>query len=272
MVEFDRIHPIDNVSNTIRPDLSERGILLLNGSVLAFGVLVLAWPAPPAPGSVFGQLCAAFGALLLLAPFFFVLMKRSGLAENPPAWFIAHVLATSLGSGLIFIHAASGDWLTPPGLVLALLLFLLVQGSLIRVVLARGFSLLFARSSAAQGFSAPPGLDRNALQRVIDDKVDLLARLDANADEALFSPALKHWLRQPWNSLRYQLLAEREARMVGARAGAGAVLAWSRRIHMLAALAFYLGLIAHIIVMLFFAGYAADGGEIDWWYITAWGG
>jgi hypothetical protein len=234
--------------------------------------LVLAWPELPAPGSALGQLCAALGALLLLAPFVFVIMKRSGLAENPPAWFIAHVLATSLGCGLIFIHVASGDWLTPPGLVLALLLFLLLQGSLIRVVLARGFSLLFARNSAAQGFTAPLGLDRNALQQVIDDKVDLLRRLDASADEALFSPALKHWLRQPWNSLRYHRLAEREARMVGARADAGAVLAWSRRIHMLAALAFYLGLIAHIIVVLFFAGYAARGGAIEWWYITAWGG
>jgi hypothetical protein len=245
---------------------------LLDGCVIAFAVLVLAWPELPPPGSTSGQLCAALGALLLLAPFVFVLMKRSGLAENPPAWFIVHVLATALGSGMVFIHVASADWLTPPGLVLVLLLFLLLQGSLIRVVLARGFSLLFARSSSAQGFTAPPGLDRNALQQVIDDKVELLSRLDANADEALFSPALKHWLRQPWNSLRYQGLAEREARLVGARAGAGALLAWSRRIHMLAALAFYLGLVAHIIVVLFFAGYAAEGGDIDWWYITDWGG
>jgi len=255
-----------------RPDLSERSILLLDGCVIAFAVLVLAWPALPAPGSVSGQLCAALGALLLLAPVVFVMMKRSGLAENPPAWFIAHVLAASLGSGLIFIHVASGDWLTPPGLVLALLLFLLVQGSLVRVVLARGFSMLFARSSSAQGFSAPSGLDKTMLQRVIDDKVDLLRCLDADAEEALFSPALKHWLRQPRDSLKYQLLAEREARLVGARAVAGIALTWSRRIHMLAALAFYLGLIAHIIVMLFFAGYAAGGGEIIWWYVTAWGG
>ncbi|MCP4470438.1 MAG: hypothetical protein GY815_07090 [Gammaproteobacteria bacterium] len=260
------------MNNSSRPDLSERSILLLDGCVLAFAVLVMAWPGLPAPGSASGQLCAALGALLLLAPFVFVMMKRSGLAENPPAWFIVHVIATSLGSGLVFIHAASGDWLTPPGLVLALLLFLLVQGSLIRVVLSRGFSLLFARSSAAHGFTAPPGLDRKALQQVIDDKVDLLKRLDSNADEALFSPALKHWLRQPLSSLRYHRLAEREARLVGARAGAGAVLAWSRRIHMLAALAFYLGLIAHIIVVLFFAGYAARGGDIEWWHITAWGG
>jgi len=40
---------------------------------------------------------------------------------------------------------------------------------------------------------------------------------------------------------------------------------------MLAALGFYLGLIAHLVVMLLFAGYAAGGADIDWWYITAWG-
>jgi hypothetical protein len=255
-----------------RPDLSERNILLLLCCVLILAALTLAWPGIPAPGSTLGQTCALLGAILLLAPFAFVLMKRSGKTDSPPAWFIAHVLATSLGSCLIFIHVANGNWLSPPGTVLLLMVFLILQGSLLRVVLSRGFSLLFARSSAAQGFTAPLGLNRNALQQVIDDKVELLARLDANADEALFSPALKHWLRQPWNSLRYHRLAEREARMVGARAGAGVVLAWSRRIHMLAALAFYLGLIAHIIVVLFFAGYAARGGEIEWWYITAWGG
>ena len=59
--------------------------------------------------------------------------------------------------------------------------------------------------------------------------------------------------------------------MVGARQSAGLVLAWSRRIHMAAAALFFLGLLAHVIVVLFFAGYAAGNGEIDWWYITAWG-
>jgi hypothetical protein len=260
------------VSYHNRPDLSERNILLLLCCVIILAALTLAWPGIPAPGSTLGQTCALLGAILLLAPFAFVLMKRSGKTDSPPAWFIAHVLATSLGSCLIFIHVANGNWLSPPGTVLLLMVFLILQGSLLRVVLSRGFSLLFARSSAAQGFTAPLALNRNALQQVIDDKVELLTHLDVNADEALFSPALKHWLRQPWNSLRYHRLAEREARMVGARAGAGVVLAWSRRIHMLAALAFYLGLIAHIIVVLFFAGYAARGGEIEWWYITAWGG
>lgn len=254
-----------------RPDLSERNILQLLTLVIAAVALTLAWPDLPSPGSPGGQSAAALGALLLLAPLLFVVMKRSGRAASPPAWFIAHVLATSLGSCLVFVHAAGGNWLSPPGVVLILMAFLILQGSLLRVVVSRGFSLLFARSSAPMGFSAPASLDKRALQALIDAKIALLKTLDPAADEAQFSPALKHWLAHPLNSCRYQLLAEREASLVGARASAGFALSWSRRIHMLAALGFYLGLIAHVIVVLFFAGYAAGGDEIDWWYITAWG-
>ena len=260
------------MNNKNRPDLSSPSIMLLVSIVIAMMPITMLWPGIAAPGSASGQLSAAFGALLLLAPLVFVIMKRSGLANNPPAWFIGHVLATSLGCCLIFVHVAAGDWFTPAGIVLLLLVYLILQGGVMRAIFSRGFSLLFARSSAPLGFNPPPNLDKAALQQLIDEKIRLLQTLDPAANEALFSPALKHWLRQPVKSLRYQWLAEREARMVGARASAGVELGWSRRIHMLAALGFYLGLAAHIIVMLFFAGYAADGGPIYWWHITAWGG
>lgn len=260
------------MDNRNRPDLSARSIVILAALVTLVAALTLLSPGAPAPGTPLAQLCGALGALLLLAPLVFLVMKRSGFADSPPAWFIGHVVATSLGSCLIFVHVAAGDWLTPPGLVLLLMAFLVLQGSLLRALLSRGFSLLFARSTIASGFRAPGNLDKAALQQVIDAKTRLLQSIDPTADEALFSPALTHWLRQPWKSARYLALAEREARMVGARASAGIGLSWSRRIHMLAALGFYLGLISHIVVVLFFAGYAAAGGPIDWWYITAWGG
>ncbi|MDH3763858.1 MAG: hypothetical protein OEU50_23010, partial [Gammaproteobacteria bacterium] len=197
-----------------RPDLSERTILLLLAVVIAAAASILLQPGGASPGSVRGQLSAAAGALLLLAPLLFVIMKRSGLSASPPTWFIAHVLATMLGCCLVFIHVAAGEWFTPPGLVLVLLVTLILQGSLLRVIFSRGFSLLFARSCLATGFSAPQSLDKAALQGVIDDKVRLLQTLDPAADEAQFSPALKHWLRRPLKSLRYQWLSEREARMV----------------------------------------------------------
>ncbi|MDH3630827.1 MAG: hypothetical protein OER98_06875 [Gammaproteobacteria bacterium] len=260
------------MDNNNRPDLSARSIVMLTGSVIVIASVTLLWPDAPAPGSPLAQLCGALGALLLFAPFAFVIMKRSGLANSPPAWFIGHVLATSVGTCLIFIHVAAGDWFSPPGIILLLLVFLILQGSILRAIFSRGFSLLFARSSAPGGFNAPATLDKVALQGIIDAKTQLLGNLDPAAEEALFSPALKHWLRHPWNSFRYLLLAEREARMIGARASAGIELGWSRRIHMLAALGFYLGLVSHIVVVLFFAGYAAEGGAIDWWHITDWGG
>ena len=198
-------------------------------------------------------------------------MKRSGFSASPPGWFVAHVISSLLGSCLIFIHVASGDWLTPPGLVLLLLVFLVLQGSLLRAVFSGEFSLLFARSSAAHGFNFPAALDKPALQRIIDEKTRLLSAFAPNENEALFSPNLKHWLRTPLASFKYQRLAAKEAALVGVRSSAGLKLSWSRRIHMVAGMLFYLGLISHIVVMLFFAGYAAEGEVIDWWYVTDWG-
>lgn len=254
-----------------RADLSNRSILLLALLFALVAAITWLWPGLPRPGAAPAQLAAAAGSLLLLAPLLFLIMKRSGLSANPPTWFLLHLLASLVGACLILYHSAAGDWLTPPGLVLLLLLLLIAQGSLLRALISSGFSLLFARGSIAQGFAQPQNLDKAVLQQLIDNKTSLLLRLDASADEALFSPALKHWLRHPWLSLGYQRLAWREAQQVGARQSAGPALGWSRRIHMLVALLFYLGLGAHVVVVLFFAGYAAGDGPVDWWYITDWG-
>ena len=43
-----------------------------------------------------------------------------------------------------------------------------------------------------------------------------------------------------------------------------------RVVHRLAALAFVGGLLAHIIIVMLFAGYAADGGDIYWLHFAAW--
>ena len=155
--------------------------------------------------------------------------------------------------------------------MLLLKLFLFFQGAYLRTTVSSRFAHLFARTSIAPGFKKPESLDKVKLQVLIEYKQRILQRLDKNASEALFSPNLKHWLRHPLLSLRYQRLISIEANMVGARQSAGLVMAWSRRLHMLVASLFYLGLISHVIVVLFFAGYAAGGDEITWWYITDWG-
>ena len=260
------------MKTTNRPDLSETQIALMLGC-LALSVLIIALlPAKPPPGSPVGQLSAITGSLLLMAPFLFAVMKRGGYSRRPPIWFILHVICTLTGCILVFVHVSAGNWLTPAGIILFLLVFLILQGSLLRTVISSGFSRLFARSAIAQGFNTGNLPDKSELQSIIDQKKRLLSELEPNASEALFSPTLLHWLRHPAKTVRYQCLAIHEAKLVGARASAGKGLSWARRIHMAAALLFYLGLVTHIIVMIFFAGYAADGAVIDWWHITDWGG
>ena len=254
-----------------RPDISNHGLYLLLTLAAAVFFLSLVLFGQQKPGSPVAQWSAAIGVCLLLAPLLFTILKRSGYIDSPPFWFITHVFGATLGACLILLHAAGGNWLSPPGMVLFLMLFLLIQGTLLRTVVSRSFAHLFARSSIALGFSVPTSLDRIELGKIIEQKTELLQHLDRETPEALFSPTLKHWLKHPLLSFRYQSLIDREARMVGARQAAGWIRGWSRRIHMSVAILFYGGLLAHIIVVLFFAGYVAGDGEIDWWYITAWG-
>jgi len=254
-----------------RPDLPNRGLYILLAFAAAVLLLSLVLLNQQKPGAPIAQWSATIGVCLLLAPLFFSILKRSGYSDSPPFWFVTHVLGATLGACLILLHAAGGDWLSPPGLVLLLMLFLLIQGTVLRTTVSRSFAYLFARNSIGLGFSAPTTLNKIELGKLIERKTVLLQRLDGEASEALFSPTLRHWLRRPWLSFRYQSLIDREARMVGARQAAGKIRGWSRRIHMAVAVLFYGGLLAHIIVVLFFAGYVAGDSEIDWWYITAWG-
>ena len=46
------------------------------------------------------------------------MLKRSGLSESPPTWFVLHVLASAGGCVLVALHAAGGSLLSPPGLLL----------------------------------------------------------------------------------------------------------------------------------------------------------
>lgn len=254
-----------------RPDLSNKILVrsLIGLLVLATNVIVI---TPFTPGTPLGQILAALGALLLCAPLIFAVMKRSGRSASPPLWFCVHVICSSFGLLFISAHVANGDWLTPPGIVLASLFFLVIQGALARVFVGQRLSYLFARSAASFNFTRPVEVDRTALREIITRKVNLLETLDRAADEALFSPTLKHWCKHPFLSFRYQQLITKESRLVGARQRAGWLLRCWRRLHILAAVCFAIGLLAHVIVMLFFAGYAADGGAITWWHIASWGG
>ena len=254
-----------------RPDLPNQAIYLFVTVLIVAIIIALSPLIEHKPASASAQWAALFGLIALLAPMLFSITKRSGLSENPPFWFVTHVVCACIGVLFILFHAAAGNWLSPPGLVLILMLFLVIQGAFLRISISSRFPQLFARSAVADGFATAKNIDKQHLQALIERKQQLLNQLDISATEALFSPNLGHWLRHPLLTLRYQKLIAEEARLIGARASAGFWLAWSRRIHMIAAALFFIGLIAHVIIVLFFAGYAAGEGEIDWWYITDWG-
>lgn len=260
-----------NMKSNHRPDLPNHAIYMFVAILVVAIIIALSPLIEHKPTSVNAQWAALSGTIALLAPALFSLFKRSGLSENPPLWFVMHVVCACVGVLFILFHAAGGDWLSPPGVVLMLMLFLVMQGAVLRISVSSRFSHLFARSAVAGGFGPARPINKQQLQALIERKQQLLSKLDSSASEAVFSPNLGHWLCRPLLTLRYQKLIAGEARMIGARASAGYWLAWSRRIHMIAAALFFIGLIAHVIVVLFFAGYAAGEGEIDWWYITDWG-
>lgn len=220
-------------------------------------------------GSPPRQTAAILGAVLLFVPVLFSVTKRGGLSDCPPAWFVAHVLASSAGLALICFHGLGGSLLSPPGVVLGLLFFLVLQGTLARIFLSARFSQQFG--SRASSFQRVDGVDRAALAAVIERKRALLATLDPAASESVFSPNLRHALRHPWLTLKYARLVAAESRVVGARRRAGTVLSLWRRVHIAAAIAFVCGLILHVVVVTFFAAYAAGGRAIYWWHLAAWG-
>ena len=251
-----------------------RGLLwtmLALGAAVATFLVASALEAPDgrAAGAPPRQAAALLGAMLLLVPALFSIAKRGGRASHPPLWFAGHALAGLAGLLLVSWHAAGGRLLSLPGTLLALLLFIVLQGTLARLLVPARLAQQFG--SRATAFHLSGGPDRQALVALVARKRALLQALEPDADEALFSPNLKHAVRRPRLTWRYARLAAQEADLVGARRRAGRLLAQWRRLHIAAALVFAIGLLAHVVVVTLFAGYAAAGRPIDWWHLAAWG-
>ena len=263
-----------------RPARLRRGPLLamlalLLGLLGALAAYRLLGPqAPRMAGTPLRQGAALLGALLLCVPALFSLVKRGGLTERPPAWFVAHALASTAGAALILFHASGGQLLSTPGLLVLMLLFLVLQGTVARLVMAHRFARQFGTRplSFHDAGTAAYNARRAALADLIARKRALLTRLDPQASEAVFSPNLRHALRHPWLTWRYARLAGAEARLVGARRAAGAPLSLWRRMHLAVALLFLCGMVLHIVLVTLFAGYVAKGRTIYWWHLATWGG
>ena len=254
-----------------RPDISKLHLLLLGAVIGVLGLIAVLVPIAGRPGEPLRQSAAILGALLLCGPALFFLAKRMGFAKSPPFWFSVHVFSASVGTIFILFHASTGSLLSPAAFPLAILIVLVAQGLIARAFLATRLGALFARSPRSFNFTQPLKMDKAQLAEVIAAKEKLLSRLDATASEATFSPRLRHYLFSPLRALQYQWLADREARLVGAKSRAGLMLSFWRRSHLLLGILFYGGLIAHVIVVVFFAGYAAKGGDVYWWHLMDWG-
>lgn len=255
-----------------RPDLSNAKLLQLTS---AAAVAIVSWFALAAwlpaawrtPGSPELYLTGVCGAALLLVPAVFALVKRSGMSRNPPGWFNAHVACALLGTVLIAIHCA-GALRNPPALLLLALAGLAALGIWARLRGARLMAATFAAKAPA--FRVPDPATRERLRELIAAKQRLLAELDPQAREATFSVTLPLLLRAPGRALAYQRLARAEARLLGTRRAVGFAQAWWRPLHLLLAWIFVLGVLTHVVVVTFFAGYAAGGGPITWWHLAAW--
>ena len=188
------------------------------------------------PGGPLLQAAAAIGALCLVGSFLAVLAKRRGRPGK--AGFRSHVWLASIGTGLVLAHGAGG-LLKPPATLFVLLLLLIGLGVWSRLQGARMMAQTFGEKRA--GFAKPTPAVRAELAALIEQKQTLLAKLDPSANEALFSPQIRHWFSAPILALRYTKLATEESRIVGAAAGLPKIQARWRVVHRLAALALLAG-------------------------------
>ncbi len=217
------------------------------------------------PGSRLLQSAAILGSALLLASFAAVLAKRFG--GQGKRGFHAHVGLASLGLALVLTHW-SFNVIQFPTLLLVLLAGLIALGIWSR---SRGAAMMadtFGRKHAAFRHSAAE--TKAQLRNILTQKRALLAWLDARANEGTFSLQPRHWLASPFRSAAYQKLCAAESRLVGADAVLSPAHRYWRLAHRLLAWGFVAGLLLHVLLVLFFAGYVADGGAIYWWHITAW--
>lgn len=255
-----------------RPDLADRALgflLLLAGFVIAayFVLKPLLPEAFQTPGSPVLQTAAIAGAVLLLAPLAFSFAKRSGRSAMPNRWFIAHVVASLAGFALIAAHtAAKLD--RPPALLLLVFLALAVSGAVARLRLSRAMAATLGRKT--RGFAAPDPALRQELQSLIARKKALLLQLEPEASEGTFSVTLSHWLRSPGRAFAYSRLAARETSLMGTRRSVSFAQAFWRPLHMAMGWIFLAGMVVHIVVVTFFAGWTAGDRDITWWHLAAW--
>jgi len=234
-------------------------------SALALIVPALLPPGWREPGSPLLQGAAIAGSVLLLLAFATVHGKR--LAKPGRRGLDLHIWLAAVGLPLVAAHS-TGSFLRPPALLLGALAALVGLGWWARTEGGRRMAATFGTKRA--GFMKPEPTLSLRLAGLIEHKQDILRRLEPTADEALFSPTFSHWRRAPLLTWAYQRAVDSEYRLLGARGSVGAAQAYWRVVHQLLAWGFVLGLGVHVVLVLLFAGYVAEGGDIYWWRFADW--
>lgn len=254
-----------------RPDLGLWALVWLSGAGASVAILYFAFvqDALPAdwrtPGSLPLYFFGVAGAVLLLVPIVFSFSKRTGHGDRAPAGFVAHVVASIVGTVLIALHTG-GVLHRPPALLFLLLLVLVGLGLWARIAGSRQLAGTFG--SRKVSFAPVDKARREKFAVIIRDKSAILADLDPNAKEATFSVTLAHWCRAPILSWRYAALARSERRLLGTASWGGVpVQTLTRRLHIAGAYLFVAGLVAHVVLVTVFPDYAARGRPITWWHL-----
>ena len=250
--------------------------LCLAGIAAAYmlgGLDRLAWDLRP--GSPIGQSLGIAAALLLLSSLVYVPLRRSdgGNWEKPAARSL-HGFVGLLGTSLAIMHsqAALREWST---LVLCAVAGLLATGLYGMVIAPLRVGSTFGRYAIPYAAAAQPDTDTTASDALLAEKRRLLGTMAADAREGEFVLRWHHWTRDPRTAWRYRRLALAERRAIARNPLSASTEIpvferhW-RRVHLGLAGLFVIGILAHVVTTVFFAGYVADGREVYWWHVARW--
>jgi hypothetical protein len=252
-----------------------RPLLVVVLAVLLVGLAYAAFspklfPYDGRPGAPVGQTLGFIAGILMVASLLYLPAKRGDALAMPNRRLVlVHVLVGSVGAALALAHSRLVVT-RPPILVLVAFLGLLGTGLYGRIVASQRMGSTFGRGGHP---FRPGGRHPDELRVFVERKEALLARFDPGSREATFALSLRHWARHPLLATRYYALSlverqrMRELAAAGYRERMGVLERLWRVGHLVLAWLAILGLVAHVVTTLFFAGFAAGGREVYWWHV-----
>lgn len=245
-------------------------LALLLGVVGSYPAMGAGQPGGVRPGDPPARLLAVVGSLLMGVGLLYPLAKRTAPISFARRWWHqGHLLLGALGAAMVMVHV-SGRADKAPALVALAVLGLLALGAYGRLLASRLSHTTFSGDPFA--FLPADPSRSSPLLSVAERKAALVTDLEPGAGEGSFSLTLRHWVRHPAASARFARLALREERLVARnRVLSGGPIGMLQRnwrlLHLLLVGLAGVGLLAHVVAVLFFAGFVAEGGDPYWWHL-----